>query len=88
MRNPELGPRALEISWLNTIVNTHGMICSCEKPWIHLQDILQNQQVRCHLIGDGEDHAFTENTGDADIDHFDQGDLEQLFSEDFTEDSG
>lgn len=76
------GPRAQEIQWLNCIVTSHGLICGCDKPFDHLQDILKNNhQAKC-LFGQedttGEkDHKTTlEDTG------FDEGDLERLFEED------
>lgn len=88
MRNPEFGPRALQIQWINCIVTTHGMICSCEKPFHHLQDLLKDQQVKCHFTGDpNTDGAAAITTGNGE-DHFDEGDLDRLFEEDFTEDDG
>lgn len=85
----EFGPRATEIQWLNSIVTTHGLFCGCEKPWNHLEDILKNQQVRCHLIGDNTTETHTEEpTGDVDIDGFQDGDLERLFAQDFEDDAG
>lgn len=88
MKNPEFGPRALQIQWINCIVTTHGMICSCEQPFKHLENLLQDQQVKCHFIGDPKgDTTAAITTGDGE-DHFDEGDLDRLFEEDFTEDDG
>lgn len=89
MKNPEFGPRALQIQWINCIFTTHGMICGCEKPLQHLEDILKDQQVRCHFIGDPKEDTTTAaiTTGNGE-DHFDEGDLDRLFEEDFTEDDG
>lgn len=86
MQNTNFGPRAQEIQWMNIIVTSHGMICGCEKPWNHLQDILKNQQLRCHFIGETSTQDVATYTGDDDGDVLDAGLLEELFKED-TEDA-
>ncbi|AXQ66317.1 MAG: hypothetical protein [Anelloviridae sp.] len=89
MQNPILGPRALEIQWLNTIVTTHSLICSCEKPWDHLQDTFKNHQIKCHFIGDDHGTASgTKEDGDTDDVPFSPGDLERLFADDTEDNQG
>lgn len=88
MRNPEFGPKALQIQWINCIFTTHSMICSCEQPLKHLEDLLKDQQIQCQFTGDHKgDHCAAITTGDGE-DHFDEGDLERLFEDDFTEQDG
>lgn len=89
MRETAFGPRALQLQWINTIVTTHGMICSCEQPWKHLQNLLQQQDTKCLFITEGEGTTGQEQTGnenkDSAEDVLDYGDLDKLFEEDFTE---
>lgn len=89
MIEPYFGPRAKEIQWCNIIVTSHGMICGCEKPWEHLQQILRNQQLRCHFIGE-EDSTTTTNQKDGDADDFnlDDGDLAALFDAEVNANNG
>lgn len=89
MRNPTLGPRALEIQWLNCIVTTHSMICSCDHPWDHLQDTFRNHQIKCLFIGDDHGTATdTKEDGDAAEDNLSPGDLEKLFADDTEDNQG
>lgn len=89
MRETSFGPRALQLQWLNTIVTTHAMICSCEKPFKHLENLLQQQDAKCLFITEGEGTSGQEQTGkenkDSGEDVLDYGDLDKLFEEDFTE---
>ncbi len=83
MKETDYGPRALQIQWLNTIVTTHGMICSCSNAWKHLEELLQSQDIKCHFIG--EDRSTKEETttdGAALDENIDPGDLEKLFEQD------
>ena len=80
----EYGPRGMEIQWMNNIVTTHSLFCSCEKPWDHLNDILSQQKIRCQFIGE----TATTTGADGDLDAFIEGDLEKLFEGDLTEDTG
>nr|APR63556.1 hypothetical protein [TTV-like mini virus] len=41
LQNPTYSPRALETKWLNNIVETHALICSCETPFDHLKHLLE-----------------------------------------------
>ncbi|AZK35874.1 hypothetical protein ORF2 [Torque teno mini virus 10] len=86
MREPDLGPQALQLQWLNTIVTTHGLICSCEQPWKHLQQLLNTKNGKWLYIGDGTDAATQTGKEENHIkeeDPIDEGILEELFKEDF-----
>lgn len=89
---PFYKPRALELQWMNNTVQGHDMICSCDNPWEHLATILtKTSNQKC--LGppgcdtDTADHGTQTDTEEKDI--LEQGDLDKLFEEDFTEeDSG
>lgn len=81
------GDRALQIQWMNLIFNSHGMICGCDNPTKHLQDLLELDNKKCLLTttdtdGDADHH------GDVDIDGFNAGDLEELFKDPTDDDTG
>ncbi len=40
-QKPIYGDRAIQIQWMNLIYNSHGMICGCDNPRQHLQDLLE-----------------------------------------------
>lgn len=71
--------RELETKWININIHFHDTICSCEFPLDHLKDILNRDQCR-HF----KDAATTTETGGHQEDAgltIDEGDLENLFSE-------
>lgn len=74
--------RAVEQQWMNTIYNTHDLFCGCPDPIEHLQKILHPKKQLClpSTTTDGRD-----GEEDKDGDGFQEGDLEKLFEEPFTE---
>lgn len=82
-QNPNLGPRAQQIQWINIIFTSHDMICGCNDTWKHLKQLLEDHQIKCHF-GDTT-VATTTNQDKENGDNFDAGDLETLFKEDFDE---
>ena len=83
----------------NTFIGNHDLVCGCNKPAIHCFNlILENQlcrdlkpetikKIKCLLTEDGGLDRETKLTV-ADQDDgpgFEEGDLEALFNEDFTE---
>lgn len=82
---PLYNERGQQNNWINIIYQSHDQICGCNKVIEHLNDIINNQ--KCH-------HSTKENTTkeitgttDSGETNFDEGDLEQLFAENF-EDEG
>lgn len=76
LQNPTLTPRALETEWMNNIVSTHQLICSCEKPFKHLEHLLKQQDNKWRLT---EEDTGKETTQNGDDDVFTEGDLNALF---------
>lgn len=84
---PIYGPRTLELHWINSIVNTHGLICGCDKPFDHLEDILKNnKQAKC-LFTEGASTGEEKGDLTADFD-LKPGELDALFDQPFGEDAG
>nr|AZK35892.1 hypothetical protein ORF2 [Torque teno mini virus 10] len=85
MREPDLGPPAPQLQWLNTIVTTHGLTCSCDQPWQHLQQLLNTKNGKWLYTGAGIDAAIQtgrEQNHTKESDPTDEGTLEALFKED------
>ncbi len=76
LQNPTHSPRALETKWLNNIVETHGLMCSCETPFDHLRHLLEIPENKW-LLTEEERGKTTENHGEDD--GFTEGDLKLLF---------
>lgn len=77
----------LENQWVNSIWNTHDLICGCNNCFKHLFDILQKKNNLPCLPSTSTDDAGTQTETGGD-DAFDEGDLDRLFEEDFGEDDG
>lgn len=79
--------RALDLQWMNNIYNSHDLFCGCQNPINHLNEILKrDKQQKClpsTTAGDTADHG--ENTADYALE---EGDLDALFEQPFTEDEG
>lgn len=73
---PKYTGRALENELLNNIISSHDLCCGCEKPLIHINNLL-----KCRL---SEEETTTTETGGPtkteEID-IDAEDLERLFAE-------
>lgn len=78
----------LENQWVNTIWNTHEMICGCNDIWRHLADILKRQGSQLCLPSTSTDDAGTQTDGGEEKDILEDGDLDRLFAEDFDADDG
>lgn len=78
-QEPVYSKRALQNQWINLIYTSHDMICGCNKPIAHLEDILKQQKCLPSTAAATatEDGGTTENPEPT----FDEGDLENLFSE-------
>lgn len=84
--------RALELQLLNQLISSHDLCCGCEKPLDHITYLCINtfdasnpkiQQTKCLLFG--ETTGETADTKDA-VDALFDGELEELFAQDVTED--
>jgi len=86
-QKPIYGDRAIQIQWMNLIFNSHGMICGCDNPRKHLQDLLDLDDKKCLLttpVTDGDEG----HSGDAAFDGITEGDLEELFKDSTDADTG
>jgi len=81
------GKEALQLQWLNNIHHSHGLFCGCEKPFEHLQEILNKRGHQLCLPGPTTEEDGDNQHGDA-ADNVLDGELEDLFKEDFGEDDG
>ena len=79
---------ALENQWVNSIWNTHDLICGCNNCFKHLFEILQKKNNLPCLPSTSTEDAGTQTDGEDHGDGFDEGDLDKLFEEDFEEDTG
>lgn len=83
--------RHQNLQWVNSMVNTHDLVCQCDEPLKHIILTIRDQEPNIKFnkeestklqqwltTGDDQD-------GDA-IDGLGDGDLERLFEEDFTAD--
>nr|UHS18384.1 MAG: hypothetical protein [Betatorquevirus sp.] len=81
--------RSLEHKWVSSIYESHDLICSCEDPIEHLSKIL-NLQIKKPLClpstAGEEDHTHT--VGEDAVDQLLEGELDKLFEDDLTEDTG
>ncbi len=88
MTESDYGGRAKEIAWLNATVTFHSAICGCDKPWKHLEDILNTPKIKCQYTTEEDGFTLTkEKDGGPGDDNLDAGDLDRLFADDFTDDS-
>lgn len=81
---PAYNGRALENQWANNVFQSHDLFCGCNKPIQHLFKILYPENKLCLPgIGEDEDDHGKEEDGEP----IEEGDLEKLFEDPFTEDS-
>ncbi|AXQ65918.1 MAG: hypothetical protein [Anelloviridae sp.] len=86
--------RRKNLDFTNAVASLHGLVCDCTQPLEHSIDIIVNQEPnlkfnnktseklkKCLTTDDGPTAA------DA-IDGLNEGELENLFAEDITEDTG
>lgn len=72
--------KGLENQLKNLCYNAHDLCCGCQNPTKHLEYLFTEQ--KCHLTEDTTTTAGTSH-GDDKEDAFDEGDLENLFSQEF-----
>lgn len=80
--------KAMELQWVNFIYQSHDLICGCQSPITHLQDILRrdnNKQLCLPSPTDGDKDG--EDPKDIDT-GLEEGELDRLFAEDTGEDDG
>lgn len=75
--------KAVEQQWVNSIFGTHDLFCGCPDAILHLQNILQPKNQLCLPSTTGE----KEDPGSDAVDTLQDGELEKLFEEPFTEES-
>ncbi len=91
LKNPNYNPKGLQTQWMNSIFQTHELICGCNETILHLLAIINSQgkapkplkdirNIQCLLTGD----TSTETTEEDPV--IEDGILEKLFSEDLVED--
>lgn len=78
-RPPVYTKRGQDNQWINLIHNSHDLYCGCNKPIDHLLDIINKE--KWHHTTDAA--TTTENGGTTENQELtiDEGDLENLFSE-------
>lgn len=89
---PKFSTKQKENYLINGFVTSHDYLCDCEKPAFHCLNILaktlgpqlqqQDKQQIIKCLGTTEENAVTTQDADA----IGIGDLEKLFTDDFTED--
>ena len=85
---PLYGPEAIQLQWINCIFQSHSLICGCDHTLKHLEEILNKRGTQLCLPGP-TDSGTGEDPKDGDaVDNLIDGELEDLFKEDFTEDDG
>lgn len=89
-------PKQQKTEWINFIVHVHDYQCNCDKPLEHtIYNICDQEKhlrfdketaefIKKCLTTNGEDHGDAAATDDV----LDGGTLEELFAEDFTEETG
>ncbi len=85
---PQYKGRALELQWMNNTVQGHDLMCGCGDPFKHLHYLLkQNNHQLC--LPSTSDHGEEDGKhGDDAVDTLLEGELEELFQQDFEEDDG
>lgn len=85
-QEPLYNKRGLQNQWINLIYQSHDLICGCNQPIDHLQDIINQQK----CLPSTAAATATEDGGttkDPEL-TIDDGDLERLFSEENDVDEG
>lgn len=77
---PIYNNRGLENQLKNTIFNAHDLACGCKNPLKHLQHLFSE---KCHHTEGTTDGIIHTDTNEED--GFDEGDLQRIFEENFTE---
>ncbi len=88
LTTPIYSEKALETQWMNTIFNTHDLICGCNDTIRHLVAILSTQGKQLCLPSTSTEDATTQTGGEDPEDILDEGDLDALFAEDFGDADG
>lgn len=84
---PIYNGRGLENQWLNNTVQAHDCICGCNKPFEHLQYLIDQQKCH-HSTEDGTFIKETTGTTHTNEDILDDVDLEKLFEQETDENAG
>lgn len=84
-RKPLYNDRGLQTQWINLIFQSHDLICGCNDPTGHFNDLINQQKCL-----PSKDAATTETGGTTEDPEptIDEGDLEKLFSEENDVDEG
>lgn len=75
LTEPLYNGRGKENQLRNLMYNAHDLACGCNQPRKHLLHLINPE--KWLPTADGNEKT----TGDQDGDHFDEGDLEKIFSE-------
>ncbi len=92
MQTPKYTERRLKCQLINTFVGNHDLVCECNAPLEHCRQILNEEldkyKPKClPTTSTGEDKTTTD--GDVkEEDVIEEGDLEDLFKEDFDDVDG
>ena len=79
LKPPYYKDRALVDQWINTVYQTHSLICGCNSPIKHLNERIKEQQ--CHHFAEETTTTETTGTQDGGETDLDAGELERLFKE-------
>lgn len=90
--NPGLKQTEQQLLWVNSIVHSHDMLCKCNKPLEHAIDSIIDQEKNLRLPESTKKKlqkclSTTVEDGDppGNDDIIQEGDLDALFAENFTE---
>lgn len=93
---PKCSLRQQKLKWMNSLVHTHDIFCDCPHPLEHTAYMIFEQEPELKFTTPEQDtikKCLTSTTGmdivadDHDNDGFGEGDLEDLFKEDFGEEN-
>lgn len=94
IEDPKYSKKQLKLQWTNNIVSTHDLLCRCDNPLEHTINTILEQEPNLRFSEETKKKlqkclTFTaagKEDGHAADDIIEDGDLETLFAEDFTED--
>lgn len=92
--NTNFTPRQLQLQWVNNIVQTHDLICNCNKPLEHAIYCIFKQEPDLRINKETKElieKCLTTQDGGRDVDivdEFGEEELNALFAEDTGDDTG